>query len=146
MCALTRVCIDSSNEFSLKWPTCPILLFKYISINKLAFIEAKCLSSFFIMRSVTDCTGNNIFLCKTLIFSSFSASAGWTQKTGWYANWLRTQCGVSFHWSAILWSPDGAFMCTRTKSSGFRLIHLILLSQYSLWHSDSFLLFSWATW
>ena len=101
-------------------------------INKFALIKATCFifsfaDSIVVIRSqsVTVCIGNNIFLCKTLIFSSVMASTGCTQKTGWSSSWLRTQYCLSFHQSMILWYPDGAFTCTITKSSGFRLIHLI---------------------
>ena len=45
--------------------------------------------------------GNNIFLCKTLIFSSVMASTGCTQKTGWSSSWLRTLYCLSSHQSMI---------------------------------------------
>ena len=52
-----------------------------MSIRKFAFIKATCLSlsMFAESESVTDCTGNNIFPCRTLILSSFVASTGYTQ-------------------------------------------------------------------
>ena len=113
-------------------PTHHFKLLKCMSINKLAFIKATCLSlsAFTESESVTDYTGNNIFLCRTLMFSSLTASTGCTQKTGCSANWLSTQYGMSFHQSTILWPPDSAFVHTKTKLSGFKVILLCMAVLY----------------
>ena len=57
-------------------------LLKCKSISKFAFIKAKCFSLFTITESssLTDCVGNNIFLCITLMFSSPSASVGFLKE------------------------------------------------------------------
>ena len=51
---------------SYKSPTCHFQLLKCMTIKILAFIKAKCLSLSTVTesKSVLDCTGNSIFLCK----------------------------------------------------------------------------------
>ena len=71
--AIENICTYSHVFYKL--PTHHFQLLKTMSINILAFIKAKCLSFSTVTESesMLDCTGHNIFLCKTLMFSSFTA-------------------------------------------------------------------------